>query len=67
MSKSDTITFPTPKHTDLLFKCPKCCGYHFNITHGAKLICTSVIKDNKVMGCGWSKQIRVAVIMGKED
>lgn len=38
---------------NILFKCPYCGGYHFNVTNDMKLICTSVIKDNKVVGCGW--------------
>ena len=44
---------------DTRFQCPDCKGWHFNITVRGLLICTSVIKDNKVVGCGWKGQLPI--------
>lgn len=53
---------------ELLFKCPTCGGWHFNITVSGKKICASVSKftDHKVRegGCGWKEEILV-VKLGK--
>lgn len=38
---------------NILFECPGCKGWHFNMTRAGTLQCTSVMKPPK-FGCGWS-------------
>jgi len=57
ITEDNTIIFPTSKHKDVLFKCPNCEGWHFNITNGGELLCTTRKRESEGFGCGWSGQI----------
>lgn len=52
--------------SELLFKCPDCKGYHFNITVSGILICTSVIKKDEI-GCGWKGRLPSKNLLKREE